>query len=318
MKEFFLLFFSLNLKKNDIFKVKTLNNLKSSCINSRSINENIIMKDCSINFISSSSNGGVIYIASSYSLIINDTTFYECFTNSGYGGVICFESGLNILLFKICASNCRAYGNSHQFAYIRSNNYQLLDHVTINKCYNSSIGSTTLTLKSGNQNIFNTNNSYNNNIRLSGIYYNIPQIMSSNFCTFYNNTVKDYWCILLDDRSCTLSKYNIIHNNSPSYGVISTWDSGNYILTEFIFDQNQNILFYSLSGTTLTLNNCYYLGGSFAKYGSVTNILINTISNYYQHSNYLTYFCFSHNLFNTLNNFLGFKNFFFFLNYFYF
>ena len=106
----------------------------------------------------------------------------------------------------------------------------------------------------GNQNISNINIIYNNNIGVSGIYYYYPNSMFSYYCIFYNNTVKDYWCILLNSNSDTISKSNIILNNSPTnFGVVTLW-GGNYILKECIFDQNNNTLIFINSGT-LELNN---------------------------------------------------------------
>ena len=51
-------------------------------------------------------------------------------------------------------------------------------------------------------------------------------------------------CITFAYYTCTVSKSNIILNDSPSnYGVFTVW-SGNYILEECIFDQNKDILLY--------------------------------------------------------------------------
>ena len=45
--------------------------------------------------------------------------------------------------------------------------------------------------------------------------------MFSNYCTFYNNSVSSYSCIYLVGKSGTISKSNIILNNSPTnYGLV--------------------------------------------------------------------------------------------------
>ena len=283
---FFLLIF---LKKTLFFFNPTLI-LKSNCITSRAVNQNINMKNCLIKDISSNSNGGAIYIDTMLSININETTFYNCITTSGHGGAIYFINGLNINLFKICAVGCKSTFH-YQFAFLKTSSNQILDLITIFNCSNLN-GYVPLIIYNGNQNISNLNVSYNNNVVVSGIEYAFPNSMFSNYCTFYNNTASTDRCIYLNGNICTISKSNIILNNSPStnYGVVYLY-SGNIILKECIFDQNKDILLYANSGSTLQLINCYYLTGSSSIYGSVANSLIITNTNYYLYSIYSTYYC---------------------------
>ena len=204
------------------------------------------MNNCLIKDISSSGNGGAIFINTSKSLIINETTFYNCLSINGNGGAIYFYNGLNINLFKICAVGCK--NTNYQFAYLQTTYNQILDLITIYNCSNLN-GYRTLIIYNGNQNISNINISYNNNIYISGIYYINPTSMFSNYCTFYNNTVSSDRCIYLQGNSGTISKSNIILNNSPTnYGVVTLW-VGNYILKECIFDQNKDNLIFINSGS---------------------------------------------------------------------
>ena len=138
--------------------------------------------------------------------------------------------------------------------------------------------------------------------------------MLVNYCTFYNNIVSSDKCILLSNTSCTISKCNIILNNCPNNnsGVIFV-KTGNFNLLECIFHNNENILLYVNTGT-LQLINCYYLTGSSSSYGSITNSLINTISNIFQHSIYFTYYC---SYIFIGNSSVSTKNIFKFLNYIY-
>ena len=53
--------------------------------------------------------------------------------------------------------------------------------------------------------------------------------MFSNYCTFYNYSVGDYICIYLNSFTDTISKSNIILNNSHTNGVIYVTCSGNNI-----------------------------------------------------------------------------------------
>ena len=211
------------------------------------------------------------------------------FSGDGWGGAIYFYNGLNIKLFWIYVYGCSA--NTHyQFAYLRTNSNQILDIISINYCININ-GYSTLVVYNGNQNISHINISYNNNREESGIAHVNPNNMFTHYCTFYKNTVSSYICIYLHGNSGTISKSNIIFNNSPvNYGVIYVIGSGNYNLNECIFDKNQNILLYVNTGS-LQLINCYYLTGSYSTSGSVINLLISTNTNYYLHSIYFTYYC---------------------------
>ena len=282
---------SLNLKEITIFKQELF--FQSNCIYIRTVSQNINMKDCLISMISSES-GGAIYISGGYNLNINDTTFFDCFSLRD-GGAIWFQNGLNPQLFRICALYCRTSSEyNFQFSYFSTIYSQVFDLISISKCNNNTIGYTTLTIQSENQNLFNSNISYNNNIRISGIYFYNPVNMLNNFCTFYNNTVRDYWCIYLQFNTVTISKSNIILNNT-NYGVVFVTNSGNYILNECFFDKNKDILLFVDSGT-LELINCYYLTGSFSTSGLVSNTLIHSITHIYQHSTYFTYYCSINNI----------------------
>ena len=101
-----------------------------------------------------------------------------------------------VQLFRICGLYCQG-SNSYHFAYFNVNSdFQIFDLITLNNCSNL-YGYRTLGILYGNQNISNINISYNNNIQISGIYFENPNSMFSSHCTFYNNTVKDYSCIYL-------------------------------------------------------------------------------------------------------------------------
>ena len=258
---------------NSFYNLKPNLNLQSNCISSRIENQNINMNFCLISIISSNNQGGAIYISTLLSLNINDTTFYQCISTES-GGAIYFENGLNTQLFRICAICCNSGDREfYQFAYLQTTFNQILDLITIYNCTNLN-GEYTLTLDYGNQNMSNINISYNNNRQTSSIWYRYPYSMFSDYCTFYNNSAISHNCIWLVGNTGTISKSNIILNNSPkSYGVVQVSYSGNYILKECIFDQNQNTLL-SVNEGSLQIINCYYLTGSSSTYGSISNTLL--------------------------------------------
>ena len=100
---FFLLLFINNLDliqhKNTYFLIDKSKDLFlfKNCISSRTVNQNINMSNCLIRGISSLDSGGAIYIISAaLSLIINETTFYNCSSTTVFGGAIFFENGSEI------------------------------------------------------------------------------------------------------------------------------------------------------------------------------------------------------------------------------
>jgi len=90
----------------------------------------------------------------------------------------------------------------------------------------------------------------NNAEMISGIGIYSPSSFTSSHCTFSNNKVSTYICIMFYSNSGTISMSyaNIVHNNSPSqYGVVFTWGAGSRkMMMNCIFKNNQNRLFIDL------------------------------------------------------------------------
>ena len=209
-------YFSMKSNKLSLRNYYLIFHLKGSCISTKIINQVINLQNCIISFIFSSGNGGAIFINTSLLLSLQDTTFYEC-SSSCQGGAIYFTNGLNIQLIRICGLNCRTTSvTDNQFAYFLSYNDQILSLTTISKCSNNTFGYTTLCLAFGNQNLYNSNISYNHNIHISGIYHHNPNKMLSTYNTFNNNSVSSYKCIHLQGTTGNISKTNFILNNSPT------------------------------------------------------------------------------------------------------
>ena len=187
---------------------------------------------------------------------INDTIFFDCMCN-GNGGAIYFSDGLNLSLYRLCALKCKGTNNSHgQFAYIYSNNYHIVEYISISKCYNISNGWSPVFFRYGNQNISNINSSINRNLQSAAIYYYYPNRMNSIHCTFYNNRVLENRCIYFFGHSGNIVRSNIVDNNSPSLAVISVEGSGDYNFIESIFYDNKNTLFIVWATNTIRLIHC--------------------------------------------------------------
>ena len=207
------LYFLFIFLKKSFFLLNSTLILKSNCITSRIVNQNINMKNCLISIVSSNDHGGAIYILNTVvSLNINDTTFFDCKSN-GQGGAIYFNNGLHSSLLRVCALYCKGSNiNLGQFSFIKTNNNNNVEYVSISRCYN---GWSSIYLENGIQYITNINSSRNINSRHSGICYWNPNSMYTIHCTFYNNNVSEQICIVFYGNSGNMLRSNIVKNNSP-------------------------------------------------------------------------------------------------------
>ena len=87
--------------------------------------------------------------------------------------------------------------------------------------------------------------------RYSGICIDYPTSITSSFCTFSNNKVSQSRCVSISSSSgiISISFANIVHNNSPSNGVVYVSEAGARIMMYCIFQNNQDFLFCVSSGS---------------------------------------------------------------------
>jgi len=240
----------------------------------------INISDC---FFSRSShyagNGGVIFVISgSYSMYINNSMFYNC-SSSLNGGAIFFYSS-NSCLGMICAHSCSATSLYH-FAYIKTSQVNQLEYLSVSKCSHTTSGDRTICLDSGNQTIDNTNSSMNNANQCSGIYTYTPSSFTSSHCTFSNNKVSNSICVFFFSiiGTISMSYANIVHNNSPSYGVVFANGGGSRKMMYCIFQNNQNTLFCVLSGSLEVSHSFIDHSGSLSTSIAVSTATNNTFTN---------------------------------------
>jgi len=216
------------------------------------IDENINISNCFFSRYSSySGNGGVIYVTvSSYLMNINYSMFYNCVCSQNAGAV--YISSSNSCLRMICANKCSC-GDTYvcHFAYLQASQINQVEYLSISNCSHSTFGHYPIRLDSGNQSFDNTNISMNHASTVSGIWIYSPSSFISSHCTFSNNKVSNYVCIYLHSTSGTIymSYANIVHNNSPSIGVVYAWGVGSRKMMYCIFQNNQNTLFNLESGS---------------------------------------------------------------------
>ena len=234
------------------------------------INQEIDLNNCFFSVIQNEGNGGVILIENSaLNMIIKDSFFYQCIS-SGSGGAIYFNNGYNSQLNRVCGLKCKSgFELSCQFSLLlTSNNLNYLNQLefcSISKCFNNSLGSTTIFLSGGKQNVTNINISYNKNTHYSGIFYAHSIDMFSKFCTFSNNSVTQYRCFTFHYGTGNMTKSNIINNYIPIDSVVFI-NSGTYFLIECILTNNLITLLHAHCGS-LTLIDCI-INHEFSKIGN--------------------------------------------------
>jgi len=213
------------------------------------IDENIDVSQCF--FLRSSiltGNGGVIYVSGGpYSMKVEYSMFYNCSCDN-QGGAIHF-SATESYLKMICANRCSASSFYH-FAYIVSQVNQV-EYLSVSECSFTAFKDYSYCLKNGNQRVESANISMNNAAVCSGILINTPSSFTSNYCAFSNNIVSSNMCIRIYSTSgtITMSYANVVHNNSPSLGVICVNGAGSRKMMNCIFQNNYNYLFSVREGS---------------------------------------------------------------------
>jgi len=271
------------LNDNEIIRNVGLGCVNESIGQGRSyVDKNINISNCYFSRSSSySGHGGVVYVtASSYSLNINNSMFYNCVCSS-WGGAIYFISS-NSSLRMICAHRCSCGASLRgHFAYLHASQVNQVEYLSVSNCSHTTSGFYSICLNSGDQSFFNTNSSMNNAIQYSGIYISSPSSFTGSLCTFSNNKVSEYICIYFYSSSGTISMSyaNIVHNNSPSYGIV-------FVTAAFpkmmycIFKYNQNTLFWVWSGSLeVSHSYIYHSASSFSTSTAVSTSNNNSFSN---------------------------------------
>lgn len=282
-----------NILMNKRFSMSSLNCKSEKIDIGRSYtNEIINIFDCFFTRSSGfSDDGGVVYVNSgSLSLNINSSMFYNCACSCN-GGAIYFSS-INSYLKKVCANKCFASTQYH-FAYICASPNNQVDYLSVSYCSQSLTGNDPIRLSSGDQKLDNTNSSMNSVREISCLSIVSPSSFMSSHCTFSNNVNSVDIAIYFSATSGTMSSANIIHNNSPSLGVIYVSENGTPKMNSCLFLNNQNKLFYVLTGSLEVshsfIDHSSSLSANIAVVTSNNNSFTKTIS--YQLNFYGSYYC---------------------------
>jgi len=246
------------------------------------VNKNISISDCYFSRASQyDGRGGIIYVNDGdFSMYINYSMFYNCVC-SDYGGAIFFYSSKSCLRM-ICANSCScgSYKNGHS-VYLLGSQENHVEYLSVSNCTQTTSGYYSILLGSGDQIIDNTNSSMNNAIQGSGIHIISPSSITSSHCTFSNNKVSEWICILFrtSDKTISISYANIVHNNSPSwFGVVYVEGEGSINMMYCIFQNNQDSLFCVKSGSLEVSHSFIDHYGSFSTSTAVSTNINNSFT----------------------------------------
>jgi len=236
-------------------------------------------------------NGGVIYISKDkFSMRIESCKFYNCICSNEGGAIYCDVS--SSIIKRVCATKCIGREFDH-FAFINSNNDNIMEYLTIASCAEKKIGSTTLCLGKGNQVANSINCSYNHAESYSCVSFTIPTTMTISHCTFANNEVSESKCIELFRNSGTMIFTNIINNHCPASEVVFV--RGTYEIQYCIFDNNEKTLFNVIEGS-LQVSHCFISHvGDLTMNTPVVTAVNNTFEKHatYEIDHYNSFFCVS-------------------------
>jgi hypothetical protein len=234
----------------------------------------VYVLNCLFSSISSSSNGGALYITSATYFLVESTSFFSCKTSAQYGGAIFFSnSGAQSVLYEVCSYDCCSTypsGSSYrQFAQINvkdttsSKNYVNFSSITRSVNMNS--------------------DSYNNmglfygkilcpsvNFSLNKCTYNQfyckPSADSSyvtcsfTYSSFADNTAIRCSCIVFNSGNAKyeIKSCNILRNPQNELGTQGTiYANGNLMIEDScIIANTATYIFYQSSSYTITLSNC--------------------------------------------------------------
>ena len=230
--------------------------------------------------LSYSGSGGVIYVnGGSYSMNICYSIFYNSVCST-LGGAIFFYSS-NSCLRMICANSCFCGASSgRHFAWLQASLVNQLEYLSVSNCSHTTSGYYSIWLYTGNQRVDNTNSSLNNANQGSGIGINYPSSFTSSHCTFSNNKEFDRICIFFSSSSgaTPMSYANIVHNNSPSWGVVYVSGGGSTNMLYCIFQNNQNCLFCVNDGSLEVSHSFIDHTGSFSTRTAVSTSTNNSFT----------------------------------------
>ena len=302
---------------SSIFK-KSYSSLNGGClyyVYSSSINEIIF---CHFEECITNQNGGAIFISisSTFTISINESTFYKCRSIQSGGSFFINSSSLNIFLSKICISNSTIdtsgttyLGNALYLGTNSNSNQQKIDLVSCSNCGKIGFGFGTIYQLYGQQNILSLNLSSNLAQKSSIGYFNPYSSSTYLYCNFFkcNSSTSDCLYLKSVGNFIDLDYTNIISNNGISYCIYFyyTLDITKFFIKYSIFHDNpaSTYLLFSFNNYLQNLRNCYIKHQGNWGYGftNENNIFSSYYTPTYLLTHYSTFLCNTPNELGILN-----------------
>jgi hypothetical protein len=267
--------FLMNYRRawNDYFPGTYANNPNSQTYDSRQTpsGTSVYVSNCLFISITSTSNGGALYLNSVTYFLVESSSFYSCKTSDIYSGAIYLSNNGQCVLHEVCGYDCCSTHSSpyFQFAQIQVNNAisnkNYVNYSSIVRCISdksSSYG--ILRLHCGKICCPSVNISLNKchcrTIYCDPFYNSNSVTCLFSYSSFADNNSPDFNCIYLatEGAKYEIKSCNILRNtqSSTTYGTIFV--RGNLMIADScILENNASRIFYQESSSyTITLSNC--------------------------------------------------------------
>jgi hypothetical protein len=269
---------------NDFYPSTSINNLNSQTYNSRQTpsGTGVYVSNCLFRSITSSGDGGALYITSVTYLLVESSSFFTCKTSSQCGGALYFVNSQSVLN-KVCGFDCYStfsYNPHYHFAWIQVNNAisnkNYVNYSSIVRCVSEeSRAWYILCLFNGKACCPSVNMSLNKCYGRTIYCYPFTDSSSTiclfSYSSFTDNTLTGYTVFFLwrQGSKYEIKSCNILRNTQPlgnGEGIVYTY--GNTVIEDScILENKATYILYSESSYTTTLSNCTV--DSTSKYGTV-------------------------------------------------
>ena len=180
-------------------------------------------------------------------------------SNGFSGGGIYFNSiEGSIILNKVCGYQCYGYAHGQLlYHYTKSTNKNQLFYLSINKCAPNTLTTrhSSFWLYKGIQEISNINSSFNEVYHHSSLVVRDHYSFLMKYSNFYKNYVSHSSSLYLYSGNIFIQYNNFIGNNSPNQWGIFFSTAIEVNLTDCIFSENLNFLFWVDSGKINLFNS---------------------------------------------------------------
>jgi len=238
----------------------------------------ILISNCYYsNIVYSGGSGAVVIILSTVlSLSILGSSFFNIsLTGSDNGGCVYYYPSSGFLIVKMTCSQycmCGFDGWPHgQFMWARiSQNDNMISESAFSMSERRENGLCTTAQFGGNIIIKHANYSFNNQFRCTAALLSEGSTQNVSYTSFFNNTVLESRCIQFHSIESYLQYSNFVGNDSPVYGIITTFNNAKLFVSFCSFQNNSDCICYCYLGS-LNVDNSYSDKSIFIHVGAIIN-----------------------------------------------